>query len=100
MLSILPMPPSMYGALPANEPPEARACRVCSSGACRSGAGACGIGTPHTTGCTAGADDTGGDAMKVTPAAAPPTRTAAATPVTRVFRVTMVLSIGPTHQRG
>jgi hypothetical protein len=41
-----------------------------------------------------------GDAMEVTPAAAPPTRAAAATPVTRVFRVTIVLSIGPTHQRG
>jgi hypothetical protein len=38
--------------------------------------------------------------MEVTPAAAPATTAAAATPVTRVFRVTVVLSIGPTHHRG
>jgi hypothetical protein len=38
--------------------------------------------------------------MEVTPAAAPPTRAAAATPVTRVFRVTVVLSIGPINERG
>src|SRR5882724_9453966 len=100
MLSILPMPPWMYGALPLNEPPPARACSVCKSGACKSGAGACGIGMSHTTGCTAGADDTAGDATEVTPAAAPATIAAAAMPVTRVFRVTVVLSIGPTHQRG
>src|SRR5882757_7738228 len=100
MLSIRPMPPWMYGALPEKEPPPARTCSVCSSGACKSGAGACGIGASHTTGCTAGADDTTGDAMEVTPAAAPPTTATAAMPVTRVFRVTVVLSIGPTHQRG
>ena len=44
--------------------------------------------------------DIAGDAMEVTPAAAPAMTTAAAAPLTRVFRVTIVLSIGPTHQRG
>jgi hypothetical protein len=44
------------------------------------------------------------DAIEVTPAAAPPTTAAAAAavikPVTRVFGVTTVLSIGPTELRG
>jgi hypothetical protein len=38
--------------------------------------------------------------MEVTPAAAPPTSAAAATPVTRLFRVTIVLSIGPALRKG
>jgi hypothetical protein len=38
--------------------------------------------------------------MEVTPTAAALTAAAAATPVTRVFRVTAVLSIGPTQGRG
>jgi len=57
-------------------------------------------GRPTQPAATAGADDTTGDAMEVTHAAAPPTTATAAMPVTRVFRVTVVLSIGPTHQRG
>ena len=48
------------------------------------------------TGCTAGA---AGElnATDVTPAAAPPTIAAAATPVASSFRVTVVLSFHPTH---
>src|SRR5258705_1563593 len=83
-----------------NEPPPARACSVCRSEDCNSGAGACGIGMSHTTGCTAGADDTAGGAKEVTPAAAPATTAAAAMPRTRGFRGTVVLSTGPTHHEG
>jgi hypothetical protein len=36
--------------------------------------------------------------MDVTPAAAPAMATAAAAPLTRAFRVTIVLSMGPTHE--
>ena len=58
------------------------------------------VGMSNTTGCTAGAAEIVPDAMEVTPAAAPPTSAAAATPVTRLFRVTVVLSIGPSLLRG
>ena len=85
---------------PENDPPAARPLRVCMSGACRSGAGACGSGTAHTTGWIAGVAGDALDAMDVTPPAAAATTAAAAAPVTRVFRITAVLSMGPTHQRG
>jgi hypothetical protein len=56
---------------------------------------------PITTGSMAdGAPELAFDAMEVTPPAAAATTAAAAMPVTRVFRITAVLSIGPTHLRG
>jgi hypothetical protein len=55
-----------------------------------------------TTGATTAVDDDAPklrlDATDVTPPAAPATTAAAAMPVTRVFRITAVLSIGLTIQ--
>jgi hypothetical protein len=59
------------------------------------GVASSGSGTPNTTGAIAG-EAVGTGATEVTPTAAAPTIAAAATPMVRVFRLTSVLSIGPT----
>jgi hypothetical protein len=63
----------------------------------RGSPGARGSGAPNTTGVIAGVAVVGTDAIEVTPTAAAPTNAAAARPVVRYFRLTIVLSFGPTE---